>query len=138
MTGRRHHFCQLQLNNVICRGFSLSRKETVSLKIKNLNMLGMSSFWFSYAYQSQWRKKISLMSKGQRSKKLYFQFFPHLLSYYWTSRYEITGSKVFLIAHEFGCFVFWPPTQITFQEETEGQWKILWKGHSTQCFDAYL
>lgn len=36
----------------------LSRKEAVTLQIKNLDMLDMSSFLFSYAYQSQWGKKI--------------------------------------------------------------------------------
>lgn len=36
----------------------LSRKEAVTLQIKHLDMLGMSSFLFSYAYQSQWGKRI--------------------------------------------------------------------------------
>lgn len=90
--------------------------------MKNLDMLGMATFPFCYAYQSQWGKKIQLVSKGQRSKKLYFHFSPPTFSVL-ISKYEIMRTCFLLVANEFACFLFWPPAQMTFLEETEGQWK---------------
>lgn len=64
------------------------------------------------------------MYKGQRSKKTLFPcfFFPYLVSYYLTTfLFSMQNNKMkgFLMSHEFGCFVFVTPAQITFCEGAE-------------------
>lgn len=84
--------------------------------MKNLDMLGVASSPFHYAYQSQWGKK--MVVQRTKVKKLHFYFFPlHLVFYYWTFRYEIMRPSFHLVAHKSSCFLFWPPSQMTFQEK---------------------
>lgn len=46
-------------------------------------------------------------------KKALFPFFPPTFSVL-ISKYEIMRTSFLLVAHDFACFLFWPPAQMTF------------------------
>lgn len=59
------------------------------------------------------------MYKGQRSKKHYFHVFSIFSVLLFGFLMQNNKIKGFLKAHEFGCFVFMTPAQITFCEGAE-------------------